>query len=69
MSAKEGAKNSFRHRNLAMRNVLICGSVAFICVAASAASKETVKRAYIASEGTVHIVPADGGDKTILPKN
>jgi hypothetical protein len=51
-----------------MRNVLICVSVAFICIAASAASKETVKRAYIDSEGKVHMVSADGGDKTILPK-
>lgn len=51
-----------------MRNVPISVSVAFICIAASAASKETVKRAYIDSEGRVHIVSADGGDRTILPK-
>lgn len=68
MSAKEGAKNGFRHIILAMRNILISVSVAFICIAASAASKETVKRAYIDSEGRVHIVTAAGGDKSILPK-
>ena len=68
MSAKEGARNGFRHLILAMRNVLISVTVAFICIAASAASKETVKRAYTDSEGRVHVMSTDGGDTTILPK-